>query len=175
MRRKTLPPGKLSTVPRLPFNNSTLRAYFIADQGTMPAEIGYEMNDVIFSNLPNANALESQQILLTLPSQAQQLTLFNHLTFQWNPRGHIPEFFMTPHFDFHCYMISLSERLSIDTTNPSILYAPAGNYIPANYYGPTGAMNQMGCHWIDLLSPEFVTQNSANFTKTFVYGSKGHF
>ena len=47
------------------------------------------------------------KIVQALVEQAQQLTLFDHLTFQFNPHGHDPQFaYGVPHCDFHFYQIS---------------------------------------------------------------------
>ena len=50
---------------------------------------------------------------------AQKATGLQHFTFYWEPGGHPPQTFMTPHFDFHFYTISAAEREAIDCKDPS--------------------------------------------------------
>lgn len=155
--------------PPTAYNNSTIRSYFINDQANAPVELGFELDDAVLQNLPNPNAPEEQQILVSLPNQAQQLTLFNHLTFQFNPHGHDPQFaYGVPHCDFHFYQIPVAQRLTIDINNPAIMNPPDPSYIPDGYNGPVGPISQMGSHFIDVQAPEF---NGGTFTKTFIYGS----
>jgi hypothetical protein len=155
--------------PNVSFNNSSIRSFFkINTLTSVPQEIGYEINNAVFQNLPNANALGYQEFLIPLPSEANRYTLFDHLTFHWNPNGHDPQgVFSVPHFDFHCYTIPLAERLAIDMNDPAIMMSPDPFFLPDNYYGPTGPMSAMGSHWVDLLSPEF---NGQPFTRTFIFG-----
>jgi hypothetical protein len=52
--------------------------------------------------------------VIPLPSEARTATGVDHLTFYWEAHGHPPTPFMTPHYDFHFYAISDSERRAID-------------------------------------------------------------
>ncbi len=68
---------------------------------------------------------------LMLPDAAQRATGMTHLTIFWEPHGHPPGAFLTPHFDFHFYGISPERRLAIDCTDvskPTSL--PAGYNLP---------------------------------------------
>jgi hypothetical protein len=134
-----------------------------------PKEVGLNILNTAFQNLPNTNAPEYTEFLVPLPAVQCDPLLFDHLTFHWNPYGHDPQgIYSLPHFDFHFYIISLAERLAISDTNPSILYPPAGEFLPVNYYGPIGPISAMGSHWVDLQAPEF---NGGTFTKTILYGT----
>lgn len=103
-------------------------------------------------------------------------TPFDHALLDWNPNGHEPVGMYTfPHFDFHFYMSSVAERLSIppyDVDSSGFLNYPAPGYMPVampNLYVPTpGGVPQMGTHWIDITTPEI---NGGSFTQTFLFGS----
>lgn len=64
---------------------------------------------------------------LDLPEAAQAAGV-THLTMYWEPMGHTPETFMTPHFDFHFYLVPESLRVAIDCEDES---KPAT--LPAGY------------------------------------------
>jgi hypothetical protein len=56
---------------------------------------------------------------LLIPEAAQAKAGLTEFTFYWEPGGHPPQTFMTPHFDFHFYTISPAEREAIDCKDPS--------------------------------------------------------
>jgi hypothetical protein len=69
--------------------------------------------------------------VLDVPTAAQAGSGMTEFTMYWEPGGHPPAAFMTPHFDFHFYLIPLAERTAIDcadTTKPAAL--PAGYALP---------------------------------------------
>jgi hypothetical protein len=51
---------------------------------------------------------------LDLPADAAPISGLMHLTTFWEPMGHPPGPYLTPHFDFHFYLISQEERNAID-------------------------------------------------------------
>lgn len=65
---------------------------------------------------------------LGLPEQGQAGSGFKGFTFYWEVGGHPPGPFLTPHFDFHFYLVPDAERLAIDCRDPS---KPA--VLPAGY------------------------------------------
>ncbi len=70
-------------------------------------------------------------VVLAFPEQARQATGFDHLTVDWEPHGHPPGAFLTPHFDFHFYAISSADRMAIDcsdTVKPDVI--PTGYALP---------------------------------------------
>jgi len=151
------------------FFNGARMWSFITIKNMQPKEVGINIQNVGFQNLPNANAPEYTEILLPLPTVQCDPLLFDHLTFHWNPDGHDPDgTYSVPHFDFHFYTISLTERLAISDTDPSILYPPASTFLPIDYYGPIGPISAMGAHWVDLQAPEFTGDP---FSRTILYGS----
>ncbi|MBI2841856.1 MAG: hypothetical protein HYX78_00490 [Armatimonadetes bacterium] len=90
----------------------------------------------------------------------------------WNPRGHIPPgIYDTPHFDFHFYMISETDRNKITAVGDDLVITekpPRQEHVPKGYVlAPGGSEPRMGAHWINPESSEFHGQP---FTKTFIYG-----
>lgn len=68
---------------------------------------------------------------IDMPEPVRQQGGLTHLTVYWEAGGHPPAPFMTPHFDFHFYTISASERAAMDCTDPSKPAAlPVGYDLP---------------------------------------------
>jgi hypothetical protein len=68
---------------------------------------------------------------LKLPASAQAKSGFTQLTVFWEAMGHAPAPFMTPHFDFHFYLVPVGEEMTYsckDRTKPAAL--PAGYVLP---------------------------------------------
>lgn len=68
---------------------------------------------------------------LNFPESARRGGGFTQLTMYWEPAGHVPASYMTPHFDFHFNMASPTELRAIDcadTTKPARL--PDGYALP---------------------------------------------
>jgi len=68
---------------------------------------------------------------IDMPDPVGQQGGLNHLTMYWEPGGHPPGAFMTPHFDFHFYSITAAERAAMDCKD---LSKPAS--LPAGYSLP---------------------------------------
>jgi hypothetical protein len=51
---------------------------------------------------------------IDMPEPARQQGSLTHLSVYWEPGGHPPAAFMTPHFDFHFYTVPDSERAAMD-------------------------------------------------------------
>jgi len=67
--------------------------------------------------------------VLDIPEAARQKSGLVHFTMYWEPGGHPPGAYLTPHFDFHFYMISPAESKAIDCidlTKPAAL--PAASF-----------------------------------------------
>lgn len=65
------------------------------------------------------------------PEEVRQATGFDHLGINWEPHGHPPALFMTPHFDFHFYSLTPAEIAAVDCSNvekPASL--PSGYALP---------------------------------------------
>ncbi len=68
---------------------------------------------------------------LRLPAEVREASGFDHLGINWEPHGHPPATFMTPHFDFHFYSMSPADIAAVDCSDlekPSAL--PAGYALP---------------------------------------------
>jgi len=63
-----------------------------------------------------------------MPAELTAATGVDHITVYWEPHGHPPGAYLTPHFDFHFYNISNGARVAIDCTDAT---KPAA--LPANY------------------------------------------
>lgn len=61
---------------------------------------------------PVANAI------LRMPTEVTAATGVDHFTFFWEPHGHPPGAYLTPHFDFHFYGIGMAAREAIDCADP---------------------------------------------------------
>jgi hypothetical protein len=74
---------------------------------------------------------------LKLPEAVQAQTGLTQLTIFWESMGHPPGQFMTPHFDFHFYVVPPGEELTYDckdTTKPAAL--PASYTLPDQVLPP---------------------------------------
>lgn len=70
-------------------------------------------------------------VVAAVPAGAQQASGLNHLTVFWEPHGHPPGPYLTPHFDFHFYFGPSAGRNAIDcadSSKPSAL--PAAYALP---------------------------------------------
>jgi hypothetical protein len=62
--------------------------------------------------------------VVRMPPQVAARSGADHITIYWEPHGHPPGAYLTPHFDFHFYSISMDSREAIDCTDvtkPAIL------------------------------------------------------
>ena len=68
---------------------------------------------------------------IELPDAVRQQAGLKQFSVDWNAGGHPPVAFMTPHFDFHFYLISREEIAAIDCKSESKPAAlPAGYSLP---------------------------------------------
>ncbi|GAA0697083.1 DUF5602 domain-containing protein [Marinobacterium maritimum] len=135
--------------------------------------LGIRMSEAALSGLPAEGDPPhgAKEYTLHLPTEAKG-TGYDHVTLDWNPRGHIPEgVYDVPHFDFHFYMVDEHLREGITATGEDLAIAhtvPPANEMPADYVLPPGTeVAKMGAHAIDPSSDEF---NQKPFTYTFIYG-----
>ena len=54
---------------------------------------------------------------IRLPEEVKATAGFDHLMINWEVHGHPPALFLTPHFDFHFFTISLAEAEAIDCSD----------------------------------------------------------
>jgi len=154
--------------------NGVVWSWVIYDSKGNPSSLGITFTETALAGLAENSPHDIPYIdyELSLPKQTK-VPPYNHIVVDWNPHGHIPPgIYDVPHFDFHFYMVTPSERNKITAKGDDIAISdkklPA-QYIPAGYILPGGTQEpRMGSHWVDPSSPEF---NKQPFTKTFIYGS----
>jgi hypothetical protein len=151
--------------------NGKANSFFKIDGSGTPLEIGLEMTMEAFTGLnqdPATPALST--FVLPLDQKALDLTPFDHIVINWQPKGHPPmNVFTLPHFDIHFYKITLAEQLAIPPYTPATaakidLLPPAG-FMPTSYKSDPGGIPAMGKHWLD------ATTVTSPFTHTMIYGS----
>jgi hypothetical protein len=110
---------------------------------------------------------------LLFPQEASS-TPFNHLSLNWNPRGHGPAGATdVPHFDFHFNLNTPDKRDAIGAGDVDDFLAKAYSLPPADLFPegyvalPGAAEPRMGVHLIDPSSPEF----QRPFDRVFIYGA----
>jgi len=156
--------------------NGVAWSRIINDPKGNPSSLGITFTETALSGLaenpPSDIPFPTVEYELSLPKHVK-VRPYNHIVVNWNPRGHIPPgIYDVPHFDFHFYMVTLSERYKITAKGDDIAISnkklPA-QYIPTGYILPEGTQEpRMGSHSIDPNWPEFHNQP---FTKSIVYGS----
>jgi uncharacterized protein len=163
--------------------NGMARTYIVLNSkdGQAPVELGIALDAAALDGLPTG--MTPQEFDLSFPQHAPAPYTFAEL--DWNPQGHVPPgVYTVPHFDFHFYTMSLSERNSIVPSDPDFAAkarnVPTAAQVP-QFYIVAGdpaevAVPRMGVHWSDVRSPEL--QNLLGhpelyqpFTRTFIYGS----
>ena len=157
--------------PQVHVGNGKVRSFIEINHNGEPQEIGVEMTDDALTGLPE-ETVHSDAIVVPLHSKAVALTPFQHIGLNWNPHGHPPPglFLGIPHFDFHFYMISNEERMSIPaySEESADMFNNFPAYMPADYFappGPDGAEPQMGKHWLPP-PPSFLP-----FTRVMILGT----
>lgn len=160
--------------PVVQFGEGRVRSWANISHEGKPLAIGIEFTEGALHHSHSGEGEESHgsEALLTLHQKAKAVMPFDHLTMGFVPAGHPPPgIYTVPHFDFHFYKMPLAERLAIPPY-PQAMAAfdnnPPMGYIPPGYVRGPGGEPQMGAHWVDVLSPEFMGQP---FTHTFIYGS----
>lgn len=144
--------------------NGTVRSYVTLNNEGIPTSVGFNFPESMLQGLP-AMAGPQNMIMLDLPAEAAS-TGFQHMEIDWNPNGHVPApIYGFPHFDFHFYLVGMSELMSI-TGGPDMTPVDA-QFMPKDYVSGIMAQPMMGVHWTDTLSSEF---HGTMFTHTFIYG-----
>lgn len=167
------PPSRFNG-PAEAVGNGQANAWLTQDAQGNPAALGFTLGKGALDQLPAT--LPGSMFMLALPNEALQKTPFQHIMINWNPKGHEPAgIYDVPHFDFHFYMVPMSEVMQIPpyAQNPAPFDRnPAAVYLPAGYVKNPGGVPAMGAHWSDPTSPEF---SGHPFAETFVYGTyDGH-
>jgi len=103
-------------------------------QGTTVVAVGATVPLASIENAPDDMEMTwppAMAAVLRMPESAQQQAGLTEVTVFWEPHGHPPGPYLTPHFDFHFYTIARADRAAIDCidkTKPSVL--PAGYRLP---------------------------------------------
>lgn len=159
--------------PARPVGAGFARTYVTLDADGTPAAIGVRLDAAALDNLPDGLLPITDAYVLDLPEQATA-TAFDHVTIDWNSRGHNPEHgFDVPHFDVHFYLL---DRATVEAIHPLAPgYIPAASRVPEPRYLPPGyapdgnpltaTVPGMGLHWLD------TTETDHNFTEKVLYGS----
>jgi hypothetical protein len=137
---------------------------------TVPvASIEGAPHDAAMAWPPVANAI------VPMPAELTAATGVDHLTVFWEPHGHPPGAYLTPHFDFHFYSVSSDSRGAIDCADATKPAALPANYGMVDVEIPElGTLvglcvPQMGMH--SLLASEL--ESAEVFTGTMVVGYYG--
>ncbi len=156
----TLPPAGIYFGASTHVGDGDATGFVLLDKNAKPTSVGITLSDDVLQQLPTTPT----EYLVELPPQANA-TPFTHIGLDWNPTGHPPAgVYDKPHFDFHFYTISLSQRASITDPDPA---TPATSVVPADYMVSPPVVPREGSHYIDTTGPEF---NGQPFTSAFVYG-----
>jgi hypothetical protein len=138
------------------------QSFVIKDANGIPQSIGFTFTADALVSLPSTSTM------MTIPAPANNGTLVDHMSFDFNAHGHEPPgIYDVPHFDIHFYMISETDQMLIDT-GKKMQELPSAEFIPTDYKPIPGGDPMMGKHWADLTSKEF---NGQAFDRTFIYGS----
>jgi len=154
----------------LGMGNGKANSYFTLNAEGVPQEIGFEMTREAFAGLTqDPMNFPASTFVLQLDQKAKDKTPFDHLVINWNPHGHDPAgVFTVPHFDFHFYTITGTERMAIPPYMPATAAMhdnlPPAGFLPASFTATPGGVPQMGKHWGD-------NNMQMPFTHTMVYGS----
>jgi hypothetical protein len=175
-------PSKAGTFygPSQALGQGTARTFVQLDASGTPTALGIALSETALTGLPTAVTPPNPaaaMLDLAFPAEAS-VTGFDHAEIQWNPMGHEPpQLYGLPHFDFHFYLVPMSQEMAIVPSDPQFASKasnlPSGEYVPQGYITPPGppaanTVPQMGLHWIDTKAPEL---NGQTFSKTFIYGS----
>lgn len=165
----TAPQPKLALGPTTSIAGGTGHTYIALDRSGMPTEVGVRFSETVLTTLPSGTAMVDYTF--ELPTEAGS-TPYTHVVIGWNPMGHPPMVYQTPHFDVHFYQISRAARDLIVPSDPQfdakMANKPSAALIPASYVLTPGGVPRMGAHWVDVTAPEL---NGQPFTTTFIYGS----
>lgn len=154
--------------------NGSAHTVVHTDASGKPHAIGIVFTSDALEGLPAAGDVGHSDVPYVLPMPVKgPKTVVDHAVINWEPSGHPPsKVYDVPHFDFHFYLVSQAEHVSIrfnsenDSGEPS--QQPPRDLLPAGYVIPPGtAVPEMGVHAINTTSTELQGQP---FNATFIYG-----
>ncbi len=156
------------TGPKVNIGDGQAWSFIETDEAGTPVAIGVQFEPEALINLPSGSS-HADEFVLPLSSEVS-VEPYDHITMDWNEHGHPPlMIYDLPHFDFHFYFISGSERDLIGPFDTIQFNRPmAPEYLAPMYLETPGGVPRMGAHIIDLMAPEFT--ETGIFTHTFIYG-----
>ena len=158
----------------VPLGKGMARTVVRTDAGGKPLSIAIVLTEAALDGLPTAAPGTHPNFAYVLPMPEKgPRTVVDHVMINWEAAGHPPQkVYDVPHFDFHFYLVSASEREKVqfrdesESADPS--QQPPAAMLPAGYVIPPGtAVPGMGVHAINPSAAEFKGQP---FTATFIYG-----
>jgi hypothetical protein len=154
------------------FFGATVTAWAKTDAAGAITDVGLTVPQAVIDGAPTDAAAKPSSLILNMPEKVRKETFLDHLSLDWNPKGHEPPgTYDVPHFDFHFYNMANGDVAAIDckdtTTVPAARIPQGFALLPP----PNGqCVPQMGIHASDLSSPELAQTNPAKFTKTMILG-----
>lgn len=101
-------------------------------QGDSLIDVGATVALASISGAPDSMPMTwpaSYQADLSMPTGSEAGSGIVNYTFAWEPMGHGPLTYLTPHFDFHFNLIPAAERQAIDCSDRTKPATLAGGYI----------------------------------------------
>jgi uncharacterized protein len=160
--------------PEIHLGDGKVRSFIRITHDDVPQEIGIEITEGLFQNLP----IEYADMHVPLHHKATEVTPYDHVEMDWMPNGHPPAYFQRPHFDIHFYMLPEEEQMAIpapNATNTSLASTaafgrPSQGVLPADYTVPSASITMMGRHWLDKFA-DVLPPSNQTFTHQFIYGT----
>ena len=160
--------------PEIHLGDGKVRSFITITHEDVPKEIGIEITEGLFQNLPTAYT----EMHIPLHHKATEVTPYDHVEMDWMPNGHPPAYFQLPHFDIHFYMLPEEDQMAIpapNATNTSLASTaaygrPSPGVLPADYTVASAAIPMMGRHWLDKFA-DVLPPSNQTFTHQFIYGT----
>lgn len=147
--------------PSAAFGQGHVRVWEKANVDGSLLSVGVTFSEDVLTGLPE----DEISVHLDFPQEVET-SPFTIMGLHWNPAGHAPEpIYGLAHFDVHFYVVSEQELAAV-TPGPDVTPVPA-EYVPQDYFSGVVAVPNMGTHWADSTSGEYMGNT---FDKTFLYG-----
>src|SRR5215210_403530 len=148
-KKHDLQPEGVFKGPEVQMYDGKAYTWFKTDKYGLPLQLAISITDAAMKSLPSDKKADPEKNIFILRQHPRStITPFDHGYMEWNPFGHPPAgVYDPPHFDFHFYMTSVEEQLSIppyeeDATGFDKL--PAAPYLPSTYVQIPGGVPAMG-------------------------------
>jgi hypothetical protein len=163
-------PSKAGTTygPKMAMGQDSVQTYITTNTAGDATEIGIQFPSKAMNGIP-ANP-QGSTFMLDFPSTLPAPWKF--VMVNWNPQGHPPQPYLTPHFDIHFYMSSMTEVMAIPGPPAPDLTPINDSLLPADYVTDSVSIPAMGVHWVDRMAPELAfTDTNMRFGQTLIYGT----